>query len=235
MTVRSMMFLSWNLAMLERSLEAPHNWTQEHSQAGVREVILDASPDIVLLQELPGIVPYVETHDMIKANPITHSGNLATLVGHHLADEEIRHTVVARCALLTTFVERDLTVANVHLSPSKSGAEERTAQLEAIIDASPTSDLAVIGDTNTRTAEEQGIAAIGLRGERPPSATWDGRRNRFRGEAGNFLAYFSRHFASEGLLINQVSVLSDSGVSNAGAQFHLSDHYPFSGTISPVG
>ena len=224
-------FLSWNLAMLERSEEAPPSWGEEHTQAAVREVVLDLSPDIVLFQELPGVVPYVETHAMVKANPMSHSGNLATLTGHHLADEEILHTVVPRCGLLVTFVERDLTIANVHLSPSQAGAEERLTQLEAIIEASPTADLVVIGDTNTRTAEEPNIAALGLTGDRPPRPTWDGRRNRFRGPAGDFVAYFSRHFASPSVTVQDVKVLAGSAIEEGAHRFHLSDHFGFTGTI----
>ncbi len=220
--------------MLERSSQAPAAWGEEHTQAAVRDVVLDLSPDVVLFQELPGVVPYVETHAMLKANPLSHSGNLATLVGHHLADEEIVHTVVPRCGLLATFVERDLTIANVHLSPSRAGADERLQQLELIIDASPTADLAVIGDTNTRSEEEEPIAAIGLTGDRPPRPTWDGRRNRFRGAEGNFVAYFSRHFTTSGLRVDDVTVLHDRGVTVDGAHFHLSDHFGFGGLITPI-
>jgi endonuclease/exonuclease/phosphatase family metal-dependent hydrolase len=224
-------FLSWNLAMLERSAQAPPTWGEEHTQAAVRDVVLDLSPDIVLFQELPGVVPYVETHEMVKANPMSHSGNLATLIGHHLADEETVHTVVPRCGLLLTFVERDLTIANVHLSPSRAGADERLTQLEAIIEASPTADLVVIGDTNTRTSEEQEIATLGLTGERPPRHTWDGRRNRFRGSTGDFVAYFSRHFASPDVDVEEVAVLTDRAMEVGPHRFHLSDHFGFTGTI----
>ena len=218
--------------MLERSNEAPHDWTQEHTQAEVRNVVLDRSPDIVLFQELPGVVPYVETHDMIRANPMSHSGNLATLVGHDLMDEEPTFLALKGIGLLITFVERDLTVANVHLAPGRGEADHRLEQLRAVLDASPTADLAIIGDTNTRTDEEDDIADLGLRGDRPPEPTWNGRRNRFRGQSGNFLAYFSRHFATDGLRVDDVEVLSDRQITVDRQSFHLSDHFGFCGSIS---
>lgn len=220
--------------MLERSADAPVDWSQEHTQAAVREVILDLSPDVVLLQELPGIVPYVETHAMLKANPMSHSGNLATLVGHHLMDEEILVAVVPGCGLLATFVDRDLTIANVHLAPGSAGTQDRLAQLEAIIAASPTSDLLVAGDTNTRTSEEADVAALGLRGSRPPEPTWNGRKNRFRGHSGDFIAYFSRYFATRDVLVKDLTVLSNRAQEVDGATFDLSDHYGFAGTVSVV-
>ncbi len=221
--------------MLERSLQAPQAWTQEHTQAEVRRIVLEMSPDIVLFQELPGIVPYVETHDMIRSNPCSHSGNLATLVGHDLMDEEPSFTTVAGVGVLVTFVERDLTVANVHLAPGRAGADDRLAQLRAVIDASPTADLAIIGDTNTRADEEDAIAGLGLTGKRPPEPTWNGRKNRFRGRDGEFLAYFTRHFATGDLRIDDVAVLANDPIVVDGHRFHLSDHFAIAGVIQPVG
>lgn len=218
--------------MLERSQQAPHDWTQEHTQAEVRTVVLDESPDLVLFQELPGVVPYVETHDMIRANPLSHSGNMATLVGHDLAEEEPTFLALKGIGLLVTFVERDITVANVHLAPGRGEAQLRLEQLQAVVDASPTADLAVIGDTNTRTSEEDAIAELGLSGSRPPEPTWDGRRNRFRGNSGDFVAYFSRFFATEGVRVDDVRVLSDRSVNVDGTAFHLSDHFGFCGSLS---
>ena len=59
--------------MLERSAEAPVLWEQYNTEETIRQQILNVNPDIVLLQELPGVVPFVETHDMIKENPKSHS------------------------------------------------------------------------------------------------------------------------------------------------------------------
>ena len=224
-------FLSWNLAMFGRSTEAPLGWSHEHIEAHVRQLILELSPDLVLLQELPGLVPYVETHDMVRANPRSHSGNLATLVGHHLLDEEPTFEVVDGCALLVTFAERDLTVANVHLAPGRAGAALRLTQLEAIIETSPTIDLAIVGDTNTRTDEEPAIAALGLSGQRPPSATWDGRRNPFNGPSGDFRAYFTRAFATQDVRVAGQAVVPGR-VTADGHTFHLSDHFGLTGALS---
>lgn len=225
-------FLSWNLAMFERSAEAPSDWSDEHTQAAVREVVLARSPDLVLFQELPGIVPYVETHAMVRANPISHSGNLATLVDHHLMDDEPTHSVVPGCGLLVTFGRLGVTVANVHLAPGRGGAEERLRQLESIVATSPTDDLVIIGDTNTRTAEEAAIAELGLAGSRPPQPTWDGKRNRFRpGPSADFIAYFTRHFARGEVDVGRFEVLAEPDVELPGHAFHLSDHYGLAGEI----
>ncbi len=210
--------------MLARSREAPHTWTQDHVEAEVRARLLDWSPDVVLLQELPGIVPYVETHDMIRANPRSHSGNLATLVGHHLMDEAITWSVVEGCGLLVTLADRELTVANVHLAPGSGAAGIRLGQLGAIVEESPTDDLLILGDTNTRRAEEVAIGAIGLDAPRPPGPTWDGRRNRFNGAEGDFVAYFTRALAAGSVDIGQQTIRPGS-VEADGHRFHLSDHF----------
>ena len=220
----SLTCLTWNLAMLARSREAPPSWTQEHVEAEVRSRLLDWSPDIVLLQELPGLVPYVETHDMIRANPRSHSGNLAVLVGHHLMDEEITWTVAERCGLLVTLVDRDLTVANVHLAPGSGGAGVRLAQLGAIVDQSPTSDVLILGDTNTRRAEEAAMAAIGLEAPRPPAPTWDGRRNPFNGPEGAFVAYFTRALTAGQVDVGRQTI-HEGRIEADGHRFHLSDHF----------
>ena len=143
--------------MFERSADAPPNWDQQHTEAAVRETILDLAPDLVLFQELPGLVPFVETHDMVRANPRSHSGNLATLVAHAVMEQQPTSLVVTRTALLTTFPDFGLTVANVHLSPGRGAEAQRLHQLRVVADASPTDNLVIVGDTNTRKAE---LAAI---------------------------------------------------------------------------
>ena len=59
-------FLSWNLALLNRSAHAPQHWELCDTEEVVREQVIELSPDIVLFQELPGLVPYIETHNMIR-------------------------------------------------------------------------------------------------------------------------------------------------------------------------
>ena len=216
--------------MFARSQEAPQTWGQEHVEAKVRELLLEWSPDLVLLQELPGIVPYVETHDMVRANPRSHSGNLAVLFGHHLVDEELTWSVVDGCAVLVTLVDRSLTVANVHLAPGPGGAGVRLAQLQAIRDRTPTEDLLVLGDTNTRTAEEVALAAIGFEVTRPPRPTWDGRHNRFNGASGEFVAYFTRALTIGGVDVVDQEVRTGR-VESEGHSFHLSDHFALEVTV----
>lgn len=226
--------LSWNLAMLTRSRQAPPWWTQEHAEAAVRERVLDWSPDLVTLQELPGIVPYVETHDMVRANPRSHSGNLATLVGNHLLDDlgdGARPVVVPRCGLLVTFPAWDLTVANVHLAPGRGASGLRLAQLQAVLASAPTREVLVLGDTNSRTAEESTISSLGLAAPRPPRPTWDGRRNPFNGPSGDFVAYFTRCLVTPGVRVVDQTV-HPGRVEADGTSFHLSDHFALEVSIS---
>jgi endonuclease/exonuclease/phosphatase family metal-dependent hydrolase len=237
--------LSWNLAMLARSQEAPPWWTQEHTEAQVRQAVLDWSPDLVAFQELPGIVPFVETHDMVRANPRSHSGNLATLIGNHLIDElagapsggadrdggPASPVVVPGCGLLVAFPAFDLTVANVHLAPGRGGSAVRLAQLRSVLDLAGTGEILILGDTNTRTAEEGLIESMGLVAPRPPRPTWDGRRNPFNGPSGDFVAYFTRAIASPGVRILDQRV-RPGRVTADGHGFHLSDHYALEVTVA---
>ncbi len=234
---RSLTFLSWNLALLERSAEAPLAWDQAATEAAVRDRVLAVAPDVVLLQELPGLVPYIETHDMIRANPRTHSGHLATLVTHELMATEPTHRGVAGCAVLTTFTGAGtgpaLTVANVHLTPGPGAAAtgQRLAQLADVVEASPTEALLVVGDTNTRAAEMAAVEAAGLVTVRPPRATWDSRRNRFRAGGAEFTAHFTRWFASPAVTVSEVTVWHQPLVAD-GHRFHLSDHFALSGRVT---
>lgn len=223
--------LSWNLALLERPAAAPMSWSEDHALAAVREAILDRSPHVVLLQELPDLVPWVETHDMIMANPATHSGRLATLVVHELMEPQPIHRVVPGCAVLTTFPDCGLTVANVHLTPGAACAAERREQLAAVIEASPTEALVVGGDTNMRLAEERDIATLGLTGDRPPRPTWDSERNPFRSDGPRFRAYFTRVFVTAGVGMSNVVVHDEPIGPDDGEGFHLSDHYALSAEV----
>lgn len=241
---RSLTFLSWNLALLERSAEAPPAWDQAASEAAVRDRVLAVAPDVVLLQELPGLVPYIETHDMIRANPRTHSGYLATLVTHELMATEPTHRVVAGCAVLTTFTGVGagvgggpaLTVADVHLTPGPGAAAtgHRLAQLADVVEASPTEALLIVGDTNTRAAEMAAVEAAGLVTVRPPRATWDSRRNRFRAGGAEFTAHFTRWFASPAVTVSEVTVWHQPLVVD-GHRFHPSDHFALSGRVTVAG
>ncbi len=233
-------FLSWNLAMLNRSDQAPVDWTDEHTQAEVRRLVLDLSPDVVAFQELPGVVPYVETHEMMRSNPMSHSGNLATLVGHHLIDDAVDRgptvTAVRSTAVLTTLPEAGFTVANVHLvpGPGAMSAKDRADQLARVVEACPTEQLLVIGDTNTRVEEMATVAELGLTGARPPSPTWDSVRNRFRADGAEFRAYFTRYLHTGGLVVDDVEVHRWPITGTGGPPFHLSDHFALSGRCGPA-
>jgi endonuclease/exonuclease/phosphatase family metal-dependent hydrolase len=229
----TMRFLSWNLALMERSAEAPPWWQLHDTEAAIRDEVLVTQPDVVHYQELPGLVPFVETHGMVPANPRSHSGYLATLVGHDLLANGPQVTTVPGCAILTTFAGPEVTVANVHLAPGPAAAGQRLAQLAAVVEASPTESLVVIGDTNTRVDEIAAITDAGLRAPRPPQPTWDSRRNRYRDDGPAFTASFTRLFASPGVEVSGVEVRR-SGIEAGGRRFHLSDHFALVGAITVV-
>ncbi len=221
--------------MLERPAAAPRQWGQDDSLTAVSRAVADHSPELVLFQELPDVVPFVETHGMIQSNPQTHSGRLATLVDHSLLDSPITHQVTGNWALLTTLPEHDLTIANVHLAPGAAAADERVEQLSAVVDASPSAALLIVGDTNTRLDEEPAIAELGLCVRRPPNPTWDSRRNRFRATGPKFTAFFTRWFNAGSIRVENPTVHVEPcrpawNDRDAGA-FHLSDHYALSGDV----
>ena len=218
--------------MLERSDQAPLYWDQGSTEAVVRETVLDVSPDLVLYQELPGLVPFVETHSMVPANPRSHSGNLATLVRNELATTELSVKTVDGC-VLTTFVDLGLTVANVHLVAGRGAGADRLMQLAAVIEASPTLPLVIVGDTNMRLEEADEFMTMGFSGDKPPHPTWDSRRNQFR-VMHKFSAYFTRWFASPGVTVSDVVVHREQ-IHHEGRKFFVSDHYAMSGRISLSG
>jgi len=217
--------------MLEPSAQAPLSWEVFDTEAAIRERVLEAAPDVLLYQELPAMVPFVETHDIIKANPRSHQGNLATLITHELAVSEPRFTTVGGFAILTTFAAPALTVANVHLAPGRGAAGERLEQLARVVEASPTEAMLIVGDTNTRVDEADALVEAGMHTVKPPRPTWDSRRNRFREEMAEFSAYFTRWFASPGLAVDEVRVWHEP-IERLGKRFHLSDHFALSGMVS---
>jgi len=136
--------------------------------------------------------------------------------------------------LLATFgtdEDDSFTVANVHLEPGRGAADRRLEQLSRIIGASPTQRLLIVGDTNMRLDEGDVLFEAGFTGEKPPHATWDSRRNRFRFGGNEFTAYFTRWFASPGLSVDEV-VVHRTPVEFQGTPFFLSDHFALSGTLT---
>ncbi len=216
--------------MLENSAQAPTGWEIFETEELIRQRVLEAEPDVVLYQELPGMVPFVETHAMLKANPRTHSGNLATLVTYEVDAMAPQVTTVDGCAVLATFAEPELTIANVHFASGKAAADDRLVQIAAVVESSPTDALLIVGDTNTRVAEVDELVELGLTSTTPPKPTWNSRSNRFRARSPEFTAYFTRWIASPDLVVSDVHVW-DEPVHQRGARFHVSDHFALGGRV----
>ncbi|MFV0259266.1 MAG: hypothetical protein ACK5PP_12560 [Acidimicrobiales bacterium] len=234
----SLRVLTWNLALLARSASAPPGWRQDQTEELVREEVVALRPDLIAYQELPGLVPYVDSHDMIRANPASHSGNLATLVTHGLMGTEPLVRVVPHTAVLATLAPpgsadaTPITVANVHLAPGPGNDATRFDQLAAVVEASPTERLAVVGDTNTRAAELPVLAAeLGLAAPELPTPTWDSRRNRFHADGLSFVASFTRILVGDGVMATDLEVRS-APLDIDGHRFHLSDHFALAATLA---
>lgn len=224
----SFTFLTWNLAMMERSDFAPPGWRMDQTEAALRQTILESDPDFVLFQELPGLVPYIDTHDMVPANARGQSGDIATLARRNLMPDieasRSQNAVIARLKSV------DVDVVNVHLPSSAGGDFDRLSRLKSLKGESRAAHQVIIGDTNTRTKEEKEIGGLGLTGERPPEPTWNGREGRFRRDARGYTSYFTRVFHSSGVRLSGQKVWT--APVEAGAQtFHISDHFALSGTI----
>tara|TARA_Y100000768_G_scaffold160978_1_gene120352 strand:+ start:1887 stop:2582 length:696 start_codon:yes stop_codon:yes gene_type:complete len=223
-------FLSWNLALLNRSAYAPQHWELCDTEEVVREQVIELSPDIVLFQELPGLVPYVETHNMVHSNPQSHSGHLAILISERFSEFEITLTPLEGFGLLVTFMEVGLTVANVHLAPGKGNSELRLSQLAAVINSSPTEHIAIIGDTNTRASEITKIKDSGLKVPDLPVPTWDSFRNRFHVDSPRFKASFTRCITHPDVKIRDLQIL-EGKVIRSEKTFYISDHFALFGRM----
>lgn len=216
--------------MMARSAEAPQHWEMFNTEAHVTDTVAELQPDIVLFQELPGLVPFVTSHAMVGANPKTHSGNLATLIKHELAPEAPKWATVGSFAL--SVVVGDLTVANVHLAPGRGVEDERLDQIQQIMAQRSTEALLIAGDTNTRISEEEAIGALGLKTHRPPRPTWNSKVNRFNRTGSDFSAYFSRWFVSEGVTVSKQWVGDKRRIDDASKRFYVSDHFVCGATVS---
>ena len=229
---RSLRFLSWNLNMMKTSAEAPKGWRIDQTEALIRQRILEEDIDIVCFQELPGMVPFVETHELAPANTISHNGTIATIVRKELTEGMVCRAI-GRFSVACVFPKLSLTVANVHLESTRGGAGQRLVQLRTLANVCPTDSLLIVGDTNTRVAEEAAIAETGLQGKRPPAPTWDSRQNQHsdRADSKGFTCYFTRYFHNDQLTVENVKVY-DQPISFDDTEFFLSDHFAISGVAT---
>ena len=226
-------FLTWNLCLMQNSDDAPAGWRVDQTESKVREFILEHDPDFVFFQELPGLVPYVETHDLIPANTKSHSGNIATIVRKELMDE-LESKTIGGFAVVSRIKSAGLTFANVHLEAGKGGDYKRLESLNRIVNECESPSLVIAGDTNTRVEEEESLKTIGLLGKRPPKPTWNSNVNHFRSHGRKFSSYYTRYFHNDSAKISKVKVW-DQPFEHDSSKFYLSDHFALSAQVSIVG
>jgi len=231
--------MSWNVAMLKPSHQAPPDWTAENTEDAVLDAIEAERPGLLHLQELPTAVGlgYIEGYVHLDKTTESHCGCIHTYVRSDLAGliEDVR--VLDRFCVLTQLrlpSGAGLQAANVHLLPHKQNAGNRLAQASEILSCGPELHTLVAGDTNTRQPEAaEWRRGLGLVGEMPAKQhTWDGFANRFHGpETFKFRSSFSRLFHSKGVHVDHVRILKDP-IERGGRRFFLSDHHAFVGTLS---
>lgn len=218
---------------MERSEEAPAHWREDLTEAEIRKRVIETNSDVVCFQELPGMVPFVESHDLAPANTISHSGTIATIVRKSMV-KQMTAEAVGRFAVLTTFHDIGLTIANVHWESGQDGADKRASMAKAIVDRCKTNSLLIVGDTNSRLVEEKTYRSIGLVGQRPPKPTWDSRKNGFRKTQRkthrSFTAYFTRYFHNSNCHVHDVRVF-DTPIQVESNRFFLSDHFALGGVV----
>ena len=213
--------------MMNTSAEAPAGWRIDETEALIRQRVMEHDIDVVCFQELPAMVPFVETHELAPANTISHSGTIATLVRKDKIEGMVCRAI-GRFAVVCVFPKLSLSIANVHLEPSRGGDRRRFEQLKTLSEICPTKGLLIVGDTNTRVVEEAQLEQIGLRGARPPSATWDSRRNQYSNKHANaFSAYFTRYFHNDIVQVSEAKVHNEP-LKLRGESFFLSDHFAMS-------
>lgn len=218
--------------MMEISADAPTGWDPDYTEDAIRRIVLRMQPDWIFYQEIPHHVPFAEGYELVREQTDSHCGTIVTLVRTGFAeDEPIYHSVVPRVAVLSEVPRYELTIANVHLAPMASGAATRLRMLEQILEATQTDRLLVIGDTNTRIAEEKVIAELGFDVTRPPKSTWNTRENRFRSDAREYTAYYSRYFVKGDIAVAEARV-HDQPMQVDGKSFFLSDHFALSGAVA---
>ncbi len=215
--------------MMQRSMEAPYQWTVEHTEEAIRTFLVERDPDLVLLQELPGLVPYVESHALVPATTVSHMGNLAILVRRSLVEELV---AVVEPGIAVLIRLPSLTIANVHLAPGPDAAVIRLAMVHQILARAGAGPLVMVGDTNMRKAEWKLVAEAGLEPVPAPGPTWDSRQNPFNGDGPAFTAYFTSVFRRGAVDVADLAVWTEP-TEFMGRRFHLSDHYPLSGILEP--
>ena len=144
--------------------------------------------------------------------------------------DQVESRAIGRYAVLSAIGSAGVSVANVHLPPGGHGKAERLDAIKQILSVCPTTNVVLIGDTNTRIGETSAIEALGVHGELPPSPTWDSCRNRFRDDGKRYTAYFTRYFHSDGVGVKGARVFNKPW-SLDGSRFFLSDHFALAGRV----
>ena len=174
--------VSFNIAGFQPSKVAPSTWTDGDSMKAVERTVLQHTPNVIALQEVPlhalddvGTKMFSE-YELLGSQP-THAGCAALLVHHRHRATKFRTpevdgmpAVVAEIDVASTNQKdgnsnasadnktRKVLVASVHLEPFAQGKETRRRQLNTLVEAAEKDQglpMIVAGDTNMRVAEDK--------------------------------------------------------------------------------
>ncbi|KAL7534604.1 hypothetical protein ACHAXR_008645 [Thalassiosira sp. AJA248-18] len=242
--------LSWNISNAQPSFSAP-DFTQrsEESPRLIREECLrpTPSPDIIALQECPypsfGEEEFGQSGYVSMGTQQSHCGYVDLLVRKELA---ARNTQPIRTvqegnlpSVAATIVlpnETKIAASSSHLAPFKDGAYQRIIQCMTLMDLldEQADNCILLGDFNTRAAEDKGIENAGGGGwidawketgsNSEVKFSWNSFANQYHEGGFKFRARFDRSYVrGEALSVRQFGFIGNKCVEKKGD--YLSDHF----------
>lgn len=247
---------SWNIANAAPSFSAPDTVQRcKDSPRLIREECLRArpaqtsSPDIIALQECPfpsfGIEEFGPSGYVSMGTQQSHCGYVDLLVRKELTmrdqsaqpiPEVKQYHLPSVAATIELPNKTKISVSSSHLAPFKEGAYQRLTQCTALMELmnQRTDNCILLGDFNTRAAEDKGIESTcdggwidawkGTGSNPKVKFTWDSFVNRYHEGGFKFRARFDRCYVrGEALGLQNFDFIGNACAETKGD--YLSDHY----------
>ena len=227
--VKCVNILSWNVAKCNPSNEAP--WDMHENEKSIVKHIYNMNGDVVAIQEAPtkdwGKNNLGPTYIQLDSQP-SHCGFTIFLVNISFFNvcDILKFKFDSNVNPAVGAIINGVAYVSVHLMPFNNGQNERTRQVQHIIDTIKCKQVCIIGDTNMRQNETVvdpsfTDAWIQTGSHTDTKYTWNSNTNHYHNDGFPFVSRFDRSYGKN-MICKSFHLTAEEKIDGT---CNLSDHF----------